>query len=72
MAGFEVKLIIGGYKAYRQYIHRQFDEIKLNLIVLGGPTGSGKTLILQSLKDEGEQIIDLENWLTIKVLLLVL
>ena len=43
MAGFEVKLIIGGYKAYRQYIHRQFDEIKLNLIVLGGPTGSGKT-----------------------------
>ena len=60
-AGFEVKLITGGYKAYRQYIHRQFDEIKLNIIVLGGPTGSGKTLILQSLKEEGEQIIDLEK-----------
>lgn len=61
MAGFEVKLITGGYKAYRQHVHQQFEEVKLNLIVLGGPTGSGKTLLLQSLKDEGEQIIDLEK-----------
>lgn len=61
MAGFDVQLIIGGYKAYRQFIHQQFGEIKQKFIVLGGPTGSGKTVLLQALKDRGEQVIDLEK-----------
>lgn len=59
-AGFDVHLITGGYKAYRQFIHQQFDDIKHPFIVLGGPTGSGKTAILQALGEEGEQIINLE------------
>jgi len=61
MSGFDVHLIIGGYKAYRQFIHQQFDEIKQKFIVLGGPTGSGKTVLLQAIKEQGEQVIDLEK-----------
>jgi len=61
MSGFDVQLITGGYKAYRQFIHQQFEEVKQKFIVLGGPTGSGKTVILQAIKDLGEQVIDLEK-----------
>jgi len=61
MAGFEVKTIIGGYKAYRNFVLNQFHEKKLDLLVLGGKTGCGKTKILQALKAKGEQIIDLEK-----------
>lgn len=61
MAGFDVKTIIGGYKAYRNFVLRQFHEQSLNLLVLGGKTGCGKTKILQALKAQGEQIIDLEK-----------
>jgi len=61
MAGFEVKTIIGGYKAYRNFILNQFYQQKLELLVLGGKTGCGKTKILHALKEQGEQIIDLEG-----------
>jgi tRNA 2-selenouridine synthase len=59
-AGFEVKILTGGYKAYRQYLAQEFTQKKLKIIVLGGKTGSGKTAILQTLAQQGEQIIDLE------------
>ena len=61
MAGFEVKTIAGGYKAYRNFVLKQFKEQSLNLLVLGGKTGCGKTKILHALKAQGEQIIDLEG-----------
>jgi tRNA 2-selenouridine synthase len=48
-----------GYKAYRNYVLDKFND-PLNLIVLGGKTGSGKTEILRVLRKKGEQIIDLE------------
>ena len=38
--GFKVLQLIGGYKAYRNWIISQF-EIPLNLKVIGGYTGSG-------------------------------
>lgn len=59
--GFEnVKLIVGGYKSYRNYLLKSFETpVKLN--VLGGYTGSGKTYILQEIKQLGEQVIDLEG-----------
>ncbi len=60
-AGLRPKVLIGGYKAYRQQVHRDFSERKLNLMVLGGATGSGKTLILHAMQEEGHQIIDLER-----------
>jgi len=60
-AGMDVQVLQGGYKAYRQHIHRQFGERPLRMLVLGGPTGSAKTKILHELAALGEQIIDLEK-----------
>ena len=57
--GFEVSLLDGGYKAYRAWVREQF-AIKRNFIVLGGPTGLGKTEILLQLVHAQEQAIDLE------------
>ncbi len=50
----------GGYKAYRQALHAYF-EAPLNLHILTGNTGSGKTRILHELKNQGHQVIDLEG-----------
>jgi tRNA 2-selenouridine synthase len=58
--GFEVYLLEGGYKKYRRWVLDQFDK-KYNLVILGGMTGSGKTLLLHQLKHLGEQVIDLEG-----------
>lgn len=60
-AGFEVQVLKGGYKAYRSHLHQTFSEKRLRMVVLGGPTGSGKTKLLQSLAAAGEQVIDLEH-----------
>jgi tRNA 2-selenouridine synthase len=60
MVGFEIFRLKGGYKTYRTFT---FEEVRKdrNLIVLGGKTGTGKTVLLQKLKDKGEQILDLER-----------
>jgi tRNA 2-selenouridine synthase len=58
--GFEVILLDGGYKAYRQMVLQSFTlPIKFN--VLGGYTGSAKTEVLLALKESGEAVIDLEG-----------
>lgn len=59
--GYRVHYVEGGYKAYRQYIRSALGKYDLNLIVIGGFTGSGKTEILHYLKEQGEQVIDLEQ-----------
>lgn len=58
--GLNCTLLEGGYKAYRNLILNGFAELK-NLIVIDGPTGSGKTEILRALQMAGEQILDLEG-----------
>lgn len=60
-AGLPVSVLTNGYKAYRTYQRNWLSEIPLNLIILGGKTGSGKTEILKALASKGEQILDLEN-----------
>ncbi|MFM7424404.1 MAG: tRNA 2-selenouridine(34) synthase MnmH [Elainella sp.] len=60
MAGFEVTLLIGGYKAFRRWALQQF-ALPKPVVVLGGMTGTGKTEILHSLVDLGAQVIDLEG-----------
>ncbi len=60
-AGLRPNVLEGGYKAYRRLLHKTFSERKLNLKILGGKTGSGKTLILHALQNKGAQIIDLEG-----------
>jgi tRNA 2-selenouridine synthase len=57
--GFKVYTIIGGYKAYRKWVREQFER-EYNLKVLGGYTGSGKTLVLHQLQKQGYPVIDLE------------
>jgi tRNA 2-selenouridine synthase len=59
MAGFEIQILEGGYKAYRGYIRSRIAS-PANLIVLGGLTGSGKSSILKKLEIAGEQVLDLE------------
>lgn len=58
-AGFDIFLLEGGYKSFRRWTAAVFEEQR-NVIVLGGPTGSGKTAILNELAQLGEQVIDLE------------
>lgn len=57
--GFKVYTLVGGYKAYRRWARSQF-EFPYQLKVLGGYTGSGKTLVLHELKQKGNIVIDLE------------
>jgi tRNA 2-selenouridine synthase len=60
MAGFNVTLLKGGYKTFRNWTLDQFTQQK-RIIILGGRTGSGKTEVLKMLKEKGEQVIDLER-----------
>ncbi|MGC9152009.1 MAG: tRNA 2-selenouridine(34) synthase MnmH [Microbacter sp.] len=50
----------GGYKAFRRHVLAQFEK-PLQIKVLAGATGSGKTEILRELAALGEQVIDLET-----------
>lgn len=60
MYGFKVYTLVGGYKAFRKWVLKQFDK-DYNLKILGGYTGSGKTIVLRELKEKGRSVIDLEN-----------
>lgn len=59
--GFQnVYVITGGYKAFRNYVLPFFEQ-PFQLRILGGYTGSGKTLLLKKMEELGEQVIDLEG-----------
>lgn len=61
--GFQVTLIEGGYRAWRQVLVEDIARLAptLHYRVLCGPTGSGKTRLLQALAAEGAQVLDLEG-----------
>jgi len=58
--GFNVNVLSGGYKAYRNWALRQF-EYPYPFNVMGGNTGSGKTAVLMEFAKSNESIIDLEG-----------
>ncbi|MEO1431125.1 MAG: tRNA 2-selenouridine(34) synthase MnmH [Cyanobacteria bacterium J06633_8] len=60
--GWRVTLLEGGYKTYRNYVRQELDSLpgKLNYRILCGLTGSGKTHILEKMRQRGFQILDLE------------
>lgn len=60
--GWRVSLIEGGYKAFRAAMVADLPQrvAALSWHVIAGPTGVGKTHILQALHDQGQQVIDLE------------
>jgi len=60
LGDIDTEILDRGYKAYRNYILTALSE-KRKTIILGGMTGSSKTLILRHLKKRGQQVIDLEE-----------
>jgi tRNA 2-selenouridine synthase len=61
--GFRVHLVEGGYKAFRTTVLADIPTrvAQLTFRVVCGPTGSGKTRLLQSLQAQGAQVLDLEG-----------
>ncbi|MEX0588405.1 MAG: tRNA 2-selenouridine(34) synthase MnmH [Cyanobium sp.] len=55
-----VLLLNGGYKAYRHWVLATFEQ-PWPLLVLGGRTGTGKTVLLLALREQGADVIDLEG-----------
>lgn len=58
--GFKVYTIVGGYKAFRNWALEQFEK-KREINIIGGYTGSGKTILIEELKKAGEAVVDLEG-----------
>lgn len=59
-AGLQVSLLAGGYKAYRRWVRDTVTQPR-SIWILGGMTGTGKTLALHALEELGEQVLDLEG-----------
>lgn len=61
--GWPVHQLDGGYKEYRRFITQQIDQQAqaLSFQVICGPTGSGKSRLLQTLATQGAQVLDLEK-----------
>ena len=60
--GFRVTLIDGGFKAFRAALVADLPQLAAqhSYRVICGPTGSGKTRLLQALGAQGAQVLDLE------------
>ncbi len=61
--GWPVTQLEGGYKAYRNHVNAELALLPqgLHFNVLCGPTGSGKSRLLQVLENQGAQVLDLEK-----------
>ncbi|MDC0969701.1 tRNA 2-selenouridine(34) synthase MnmH [Alphaproteobacteria bacterium] len=61
--GWRTFQLEGGYKKYRNEVISFLNKAgsKLKIILISGKTGSAKTKILQNIKLQGGQILDLEN-----------
>lgn len=60
LAGLRPIVLQGGYKAFRAMVHASFEQ-PMNLIVVSGLTGAGKTNTLRILESGNEQVVDLEQ-----------
>jgi tRNA 2-selenouridine synthase len=60
--GFRVQKLPKGWKGYRAWVRQYLESIptQLQLNVLTGPTGCGKTILLNALRGAGAQVLDLE------------
>ncbi len=58
--GFKVYVLKGGYKAYRAYVLSIFQQ-QFSIKIIGGKTGSGKTLLIKDLQNRKINAVDLEG-----------
>lgn len=58
--GFDIVILNGGYKSFRNWALQQFD-IQYKLNILGGFTGSAKTDLIAEMIKKGIKAIDLEG-----------
>jgi tRNA 2-selenouridine synthase len=61
--GWQVARLEGGYKAYRRHVLAELQRLpeKFKFRVVCGATGSGKSRLLRALRDQGAQVLDLED-----------
>lgn len=61
--GWQAHVLEGGYKAYRSHVLARLCDLPndFNYRVVTGSTGSGKSRILETLHELGEQVLDLEQ-----------
>lgn len=61
--GWQAMQLDGGYKAYRRHVNTALSELpsQFTFRVVCGPTGSGKSRLLQALAAAGAQVLDLEQ-----------
>jgi tRNA 2-selenouridine synthase len=58
--GMQVVMLEDGYKSYRRWV-REVVGFPRRINLLGGLTGTGKTQILECLREIGSQVLDLEG-----------
>jgi len=58
--GYKVFTLKNGYKSFRNLVLEEFKKER-KIKIIGGRTGSAKTLVLPELKKKGLQVIDLEK-----------
>ena len=61
--GFKIDVLPGGWKAYRRWVREALESLprSFDYRVLTGPTGCGKTRMLEELRRQGQQVLDLEG-----------
>ena len=61
--GWPVAQLDGGYREFRRYVNASLTELpqRFTFRVICGPTGSGKSRLLQALAEQGAQVLDLEK-----------
>ncbi len=63
LIGWRARQLEGGYKVYRSWVLETLQGLpaQYRYVVLHGPTGSGKTRLLQRIAAQGGQVLDLEQ-----------
>lgn len=61
--GWGARRLEGGYKTWRHHVLENLEQLPLHLDfrVIAGPTGSGKSRLLETLAEQGAQVLHLEE-----------